>query len=243
MTRRGTASVLSADLLEVIKLFQARGIMPASPPAEMIQLAQAIHSSTYSLVLWRFRLRSLPPHGRVFLDEIASDAIQVLPQVVLGFSKTSKLLVRGIAENVLRHIYFSDHPVEFARMNRDAKWYLSVDSLCEYAKNHPQFIKTEPLFDALGRITSLYSELSAGVHGRTVRDLEMRTALKRIKFDTTVASKDADMIRRCAAAVNFLLAIFHWARVRKFALAERSLILRTMPAGARNVWVAHDPSV
>jgi hypothetical protein len=127
-------------------------------------------------------------------------------------------------------------------MNRAEKWYLSIDELCEYAKNHPQFVKTEPSFDALSRISSLYSDLSAGVHGRTIRDLEMRSALKKIKFDPAVASADAEIARKCSAAVNFLLAIFHHSRVRKFAVGDRSFILRTMPRAARTVWISHDPS-
>jgi len=242
MNRRLTATLLASDLTEVIQLLQSKGILPPNLTKEMADTTKAIHSATYSLILWRFRLHSLPPHGRIFLDEIASDALQILPQIMMGFNKPFKLLLRGIAENTLRHIYFIDHPVEFERMNRDTKWYMSVDGLLEYAKHHPQLMRVELKFDALAKISSLYSDLSAGVHGRSVRDLEMHSALKRIKFEPVVAAAHLDTLKKCAAAVNFILAIFHHTRVHKFPVQERSLLLRTMPAAARAVWVSHDPN-
>ncbi len=233
------AIALADDFKEVIRLLADRGFVPEKPDPAMLSLAKAIHTDTHALILWRFRIKGLPVHGKVFLDEIASDALQILPQVVLGFSKTAKLLVRGIVENALRHVYFTDHPVEFERMNRDMKWYLSFDDLIGYARLHPSIGKAEAGFDALAKLSSLYSELSAGVHGRAVRDLEMRRALTKIAFSEEVAKRDAEAIRRCTQAVNFLLSIFHWDRVKQMQLADRSLIMRSMPVAARKAWVNH----
>src|SRR5437868_8745607 len=125
------------DFSLVIEFLKARGIVPANPTASLVSNARRVHHATYSLILWRFRLKNLPEHGKVFVEEIASDALQVLPQVLMGYGKTAKLLIRGIVENTLRHLYFSDHPVEFARMNRDAKWYVRMDDLFDHIKGHP----------------------------------------------------------------------------------------------------------
>jgi hypothetical protein len=124
-------------------------------------------------------------------------------------------------------------------MNREGKWYLTVEQLWDYAKNHHDFAATEPKFDALGRVTSLYSQLSAGVHGRTVRDLEMRVALRKIAYDPVSAATDAESLRKCTEAVNFLIAIFQRERMQAFQLADRRLILRSMPTAARQVWTEH----
>src|ERR1700678_1705829 len=140
MSKLPIAAIIE-DFAEVLELLQQRGIAPASPSAEFLRIAKVIHENTYSLILWRFRLPHLPEHSKVFVEEIASDALQVLPQVLMGYSKTAKLLIRGISENVLRHIYFSDHPIEFGRMNREKKWFMTQDQLCDYAKNHPAFLK------------------------------------------------------------------------------------------------------
>jgi hypothetical protein len=239
MSRRPVPSA-AADFADVISFLKSKGIVPANPSAELIVNARHIHSYTYSLILWRFRLTKLPEHSKVFLEEIASDALQILPQIMMGYGKTAKLLIRGIIENVLRHIFFSDHPVEFERMNREQKWYLTMDELCDYAKAHPEYLKTEKKFDAINQLTSLYSELSSGVHGRTVRDLEMRIALKKIEYDQTSATREVKRLRNCAEAANFLLAIFHCDKMRRFQAEDRRIILRAMPSAARAVWNDHD---
>jgi hypothetical protein len=239
MARRAIPSV-SDDFSQVLQLLKARGLVPARPSAEMVSTARAIHAGTYSLILWRFRLRGLPDHARVFIEEIASDALQILPQVMSGFNKTTKLLIRGILENILRHIYFSDHPIEFERMNREKKWFMTIEQLCEYAKVHPIFLRTEQKFDAIGQISSLYSQLSAGVHGRTVRDLEMRIALQKIVYEQGVAAEHAESLRKCVEAANFVLGMFHREKVRAFQAEDRRIILHTMPARARQVWTDHE---
>lgn len=239
MTRRALPQV-SADFAEVLSFLRARAIVPEKPSSEQIVVARQIHDSTYSLILWKFRLRGLPDHSMVFIEEIASDALQVLPQVMMGYGKTAKLLIRGIVENAFRHIYFSDHPIEFARMNREQRWFLTIEELRDYAKAHPDYLKTERKFDAIDRLTSLYSELSGGVHGRTVRDLEMRSALQRIRYSQPAATLEATRIKRCAEAVNFLLAIFHFDKVRRFQSDDRRIILHSMPRPARVVWSEHE---
>jgi hypothetical protein len=226
----------ATDLDEVTPLFQKSGILPSKISAPQAAILKRIHLSTYSLILWRFRLKKLPAHGVPFIEEIASDALQILPHTLRGYNKSAVLLTRGIIENVFRHIYFSDHPIEFARMNRDKKWYQTIDFLQDYLKSHPIFIEVEPRYDAIAKLTSLYSELSAVVHGRTVGHLQMKLALKELTYDSVIAGKLSDNLVRCVAACNFLLAAFHKEQVDRFHVEDRRLILRTMPAHARNVW-------
>jgi hypothetical protein len=235
MAKRPTPS-LENDFTNVLSFLEGRCIIPISPPQALIESAKKIHRATHSMILWRFRLKGLPQHGQVFIEEIASDALQILPQALMGYGKTAKLLTRGIIENALRHLYFSDHPVEFTRMNRDSKWYVTTHSLLEYLLTHPIFKETETKFDAINRLSGLYSELSAGVHGRTVQDLEMRVALNKITYDQDATQRQVLLTERCAAATNFLLAIFHWKQMRTFQAEDRSIILRTMPTRARRVW-------
>src|SRR5258708_26649783 len=83
---------------------------------------------------------------------------------------------------------------------------------------------------------SLYSDLSGGVHGRTVHDLEMRSALRKIYYEPAAAAKEVERLRKCTEAVNFLLAIFHADKIRTFAAEDRRIIMRSMPARARTIW-------
>jgi hypothetical protein len=232
--------VVADDFTAVMTFLKGKGIVPANASAALLGHAKRIHGYTYTLIFWRFRIRNLPEHSKVFLEEIASDALQILPQALMGYAKTTKLLTRGIIENTLRHVYFSDHPIEYQRMNRDKKWYLSVSDLCEYAKVHPEFSVTERKFGAISQLTSLYSDLSGGVHGRTVGDLEMRTALGRIMYEEEAVGTEVENLRKCAEAVNFLLAIFHLPKVRLLAVEDQRVLLRGMPAVARSVWREHE---
>lgn len=235
MPQRRSPPPVSEDFAELVPFLQTRGIIRDDPSPLLIRTAKNIHDHTYSMILWRFRLKKLPEHARVFIDEIASDALQILPQILMGYSKTAELLTRGIIENTLRHIYFSDHPVEFGRMNRDVRWYMTIDALLEYARSHPVFMESERQFDAINRISSLYHDLSGGIHGRTVQHLETRVALRKIVYDQMTAERHARQVQKCAEAANFLIAIFHRDQVASFQAIDRRIILRTLPAKARQI--------
>jgi len=239
MAKQPVPSV-AVDFGDVLSFLRKRGIIPERPSAHLVEYAKRIHRATFSLILWRFRLTGLPEHAQVFIEEIASDALQVLPQVLMGYTKTTKLLIRGIIENAIRHVYFSDHPIEFARMNRDHKWYMRMDDLLQYALIHPDFVKAEPKFDAINRASTLYAELSGGIHGRRVCDLEMRIALEKIVYDEQVARGQVALVERCAESCNFLLAIFQREKMALFDLEDRRIILRTMAARARRTWHEFD---
>ncbi|HEV2495260.1 MAG TPA: hypothetical protein VG204_19555 [Terriglobia bacterium] len=231
-----SSPALTDDLKKVMAFFKDRNVIPASPAVGLTEIVRRIHAATYSLILWRFRLKGVPVHGRPFIEEIASDALQILPQVLLGYGKTVKLLTRGIIENILRHVYFSDHPVEFHKMNQDSKWFMPMAELFTYTKTHPKLMLMEKRFDAMNRLSTLYSDLSTGVHGQAVSDLEMRLSLEKIAYAESIAKKNALFIERCASASNFLLAVFHGQKVAKFQSEDRLIIFQTMPPRARNAW-------
>ncbi len=121
-------------------------------------------------------------------------------------------------------------------MNRDAKWFMTMESLFDYTKIHPVFMESEPRFDAINRLSTLYSDLSAGVHGRTVRDLEMRIALKKIAYTEGDAKEQVQLIEKCAEATNFALGVFHWGKLAAFQAEDRRIILRTMSPRVRKIW-------
>lgn len=223
------------DLQEVVEFLQSKNILPSRIPARVLNATRKMHSLTYSVILWRFRLPSLPEHGRVFLDEVASDALQVLPQALMGYRKTTTLLIRGLTENLLRHIYFSDHPVEFQRINRDKRWFIQTEDLFDYIKQHPTYYDTEKKFDAINRLKTLYHDLSAGLHGQKVTHLELRRSLREIRFEQSVFDEQVLSLKKCAEATNFLLSAFHIERFRKFPQETRMIILRTMPPKARQI--------
>jgi hypothetical protein len=235
MSRRPVPTVAN-DFSEALAYLIKTGAVAKSPSADLVANAKKIHQATHSLIVWRFRLKKLTDHSRMFVEEIASDALQILPQILLGYGKPAKLLTRGIIENVLRHVYFADHPIEFKKMNDHKKWYMTMDSLFEYAKTHPDLADLEAQYDAIAKLSSLYSSLSGGIHGRTVSDLEMRQALSKIKYDDVLARHHVTDVQACAAATNFILAVFHKDQMHRFQQEDKRAILRTMPPSARKLW-------
>lgn len=229
-------AAVSADFDEVVAYLKTVRLMSPTPDPDTIAIARRIHKSTYTLLLWKFRLKRLSAHGKPFVEEIASDALQILPQVMIGFSKTTKLLMRGVIENTLRHIYFADHPVEFALMNQNKKWYMEMREMLDYVRMHPDYALSEPQFDAIAKLRSLYSKLSGSVHGGRVANLEMRTALSQIKFDKTAADEDVITLDQVVEVCNFMLAIYHREQFRRFAAADRSAILQSMSRSARQLY-------
>jgi len=234
MARQQFPSVAN-DFADVVSFLKDNGLYPKPCPGSFVATARRLHRAVFSLTLWKFRLKGIPEHGQFFVEEIASDAIQIIPHSILGFGKTPRLLIRGIIENALRHIYFSDHPIEFKRMNRDARWYLMSEELFGYPGIHDGLMDLEPKFDAVNRLKTLYSELSATVHGRQVKDLQMCSSLSDIKFSERMFERQVAEVERCTASANFLLAAFHSDRFSAFDREDRRVILASMPAKARRV--------
>lgn len=234
MSKSAIPSV-ARDLEGVLVFLQGANLVPVRPGNELLIGIKKLHRATYSLILWRFRLRHIPQHGRPFIEEIASDALQILPQALAGYVKTTHLLTRGIIENTLRYLYFFDHPIEYQIMNSGKKWYVEPKELFEYATSHPDLADVEIKFGALGKLKSLYSDLSGSIHGRCVEDLEMRVALNKIVFDQKELDRHVGFVERCAEAVNFVLSTFHVDKVRAFQAEDRRIILRSISAPGRQI--------
>lgn len=226
---------VTRDLEGVLEFLQRRKLVSANPDKDLLVSVKKLHRATYSLIIWRFRLRHTPHHGRPFIEEIASDALQILPHALAGYVKTTNLLTRGIIENTLRYLYFCDHPIEFQKMNSPKKWYLEPKELFEYALSHPSLVPVETKFHAIGNLKSLYSDLSGAIHGGRVTDLEMRVALNKIVFEQKALDQHVVFVKRCAEAVNFVLSTFHVDKFRAFQAEDRRIILRSIPASGRQI--------
>lgn len=225
--------IVEDDFLRVVSFLKSKCVIPDNPDPIVLSSLRQLHALMFSLVFWRFRLKRIPSHSRVFLHEIGSDAIQILPQAMMGFTKPTCLLIRGIVENTLRYIYFFDHPVEFARMNREKKWFLTTEELFAYPFVHPRMVDLKAGFTPIDRLKTLYDDLSSIVHGRTVDRLEMQRALVQIRYNQTSMDTILDWAKRCTESSNFLLATFHIDQFRNFDQTTRRVLVLTMPSIAR----------
>ena len=235
-SRAYASSGCKDDFNEVFAYLKQRGIISSTTASSLKEAARRMHSYTYSLMIWRFILKN-PECGQVFIEEVASDALQILPQALMGYRKTSVLLIRGIVENVLRHIFFRDHPIEFERMNLEKRWYPPMKELFDYLMHHPVFRRTERKFDAINRFKVLYDDLSSNVHGRRVAHLEMRRSLMEIRYQKETFDLLIKLLHRCVECCNFLFLNFHHDQVRACSEEWRQLLVSGIPLNARRVWM------
>ena len=225
---------VNEDLAETLAMLQVRTIAPVAMTAPILKTLLSMHHAVYSLCIWSHFVK-VEEHGQLYLREIASDAIQIEPHVLSGFSRTSMLLARSIIENTLRHIYFTDHPVEFERANRDVKFYLSAEELFEYSRNYIHFAEPEVRFQPLSKLRNEYRSLSATVHGGRVNDLSLHKALKTVVFDPADLDAQVGHVKAVAEACNFLLLIFHKNRSGKIPAPLRKVIMMTLAPKGRKV--------
>jgi hypothetical protein len=221
------------DYDSVMSYLRERGALPDPLTSSVSRQAARLHAATYSLALWRFRLRGMRALVRAYVDEIYSDAIQVLPLALLGYRKPVALLLRGVLENVLRHVYYADHPVEHEWAQAAPGSYETVAFYRDYMKRliSSRRTGTRGRFDATSETQALYDLLSAQVHGRRVVDLEMRRALRDVRFEAGWFRTFAETTRRCAQVANFVLLAYHGDR--RLDAQTRRVLLDTLSQSAR----------
>ena len=229
-------SYVSNDYAEVLTYLTELGILPSRLSRSAEADVRLIHGLTYSLMHWRFLVRTNEDHKRVFLQELASDAVQILRQSVSGYRKTVLLLVRCVIEDAIRHVYYWDHRVEFERMHRDPKWFVGSDELIDYLKTHPLYAPVRGRYDAPALLKDAYRRLSEDIHGRTVRHLEMRRTLSDVRYKEEAVRELGDRLRRVVEPVTFVLLRFHEPRVDRCPVEWRRTLIRTVPRSVRRLW-------
>ncbi len=234
MSVRSIPSV-SRDLQGVLEFLRDRHLLPKKPSQELLVGIKRVHRATFSLILWRFRLRQVPLHGRPFIEEIASDALQILPQALAGYIKTTHLLTRGIIENTLRYLFFCDHPIEFQKMHAPKKWFMEPREFFEYAFEHPLLEQIEKKISPVGKLKSLYADLSGFIHGGRVTDLEMRVSLNKIELNQDLFERHVVLVEKTTEAVNLILCIFNSQKFHSFQAEDRRIILRSISSSGRQI--------
>lgn len=232
MPRKPYLDPVYVDLDDTVAHLETRTTVPVHFKTHVLPVARQLHSAIYSLCLWSYFL-DLKPRGQVFLDEIASESIQILPHALEGYFKTPMLLTRGIVENLLRHIYFMDHPIEFQKVNSSEKLYFTAEELFEYCRTHPAIKPLLKKFDAAGKLRTLYSELSAAIHGGKLTDMNLHRSLEEIKFDLP---KFKEIVKKVAAVTessNFLLLVIHQKRLGIIPPNLRKILVMSVPLSGR----------
>lgn len=168
-----------------------------------------IHKNVYSLCLWSNEFEESPINQNIYLTQIRSDAIQSLYLSLLGFKKPVKLLLRGLIEDLLEHLYYYDHEIEYERLETEQKYYQDIQELWEYLRNHPRIKKIVDETEIYSMMRQYYSEFSKYVHSSTSEHMVNINTIDNIKFDIDFFNEYKNEIINISCCVNYLLYIFY----------------------------------
>ncbi len=226
---------IDQDFNDLLDFLATNKLVKATFIKEQKALVRKTHQYVYSLMWWKFQINPKEYHKKVFLHEMASDSIQIIPQSLMGYFKTSSLLIRGVVECLLKHIYYSDHPVEYELLQLNDSNYTPVRQMFDYLYKHPLFIATEEKFDAINRLKVLYGDLSSTVHGVKIKNLQMKTGLASIRPEKNILVDIVALLKKCIESINFILIIYHRNYFNKLHLHDREVLLRALPKKAKQI--------
>jgi len=166
-------------------------------------LVRSSHRFAYCLSLVAKAATSTDEHRRVFLQELASDALHLVHVLMAGDGRAASFYLRSIIENFWRHHYFKDHLVEYQWLTTRKKYYMTLKDLREYCGWLSIF--SGKLESSLKALETRYAELSKQVHSSSVRTLVLRDSLEQIKLSPEQANEIAPVLREVFRDVIALL--------------------------------------
>jgi len=217
-----------SDFEELEKFLLARGYISAEALNESKPYFKIAHDCIYSILIWDHKLE-YTDNKIVYLKDLISDGLQAIPVFALGFKKPGYLLLRGCIESLLKHIYYFDHPIEYALLPLEPKSYLTVKELFNYVRNHPKFRTFEYVDSFLDSLTNLYFELSKKLHSTNPYNLEMLESLELLRYDKNVSEYFSKALSVIVGFVNGQLIIFHGDEFRAFQQEYKTVIISTVP--------------
>jgi hypothetical protein len=191
-----------------------------------------MHRIIYSFIIWDYHL----PHdgsGRIFISELVSDSIQTIVLCLNGYTKSVALLLRGIIENILRYIYYYDHPIEFTWL--ESGHFLQIDALINYTKKHPKFNEIPRMLDVLSEIKGQHKTISRYVHAQAVEHMQLTKSIEEINFKHDFFEWYINQLISLGSNVNLILSIFNREEFDNFIKNYQSLIVRRIEANDRKI--------
>lgn len=211
---------LKEDLAELLKSYDDAWRVGITNQTQLLSAYRACSAINKLACLAR---HTDAPHRRDYLSELSADGVGVAHALLSGDLRGARFYLRSAIENLLRHLYYFDHPIEFEWTNDEQeRFYIEPSALREYAARLSVF---RPSAECLSELSALYSSLSGHVHTGATAGMTLRQSLADMKVtDATLAAflPDLQLMAKNAIALLFL---FHYDRVNDIdARAKRWLI-------------------
>ena len=154
------------DFALFVSSLEKNGLISPGIDPQMKNNLKEVHRRIYSFLIWDQNLKHLPDRASLFLKEMRSDAISSIILVLSGHNKASAHYLRNIIENVVRLIYFADHPIEYIQLydSEFRKDEMSFKCYFQYLVNHPIVGQHTKALNVVDKLINAYSETSRYVH-------------------------------------------------------------------------------
>jgi hypothetical protein len=201
-----------------------------------IALFRRAHAFAFTLGLWVSKIGNSPSKANTYLFEIRSDAILLMPAINFGIRRSLRMYERAHIEDILRYLYYRDHPVEFELLQMEPKSYANMDALFSWARYHPTSRKVvDSVNAALAVLSSAYAELSITVHAAVNSELELFESLSGLHAPIIDAPKELAKLQAIFESITFLLSIFNHDVYSRFDLDEMALVGQFLTAEQKRI--------
>ncbi|OFY68765.1 MAG: hypothetical protein A3G23_02945 [Bacteroidetes bacterium RIFCSPLOWO2_12_FULL_37_12] len=215
------------DFKEVHKYFSETQNIFIPFEAENIGSIKKIHETTYAYLILKSKL-NIKNNANIFLSEIQSDYLQLMPLLLKGYEKLVMILLRDILENTLKFIYYFHHPIEFSLLEEKSKNYIFFEDLIKYVCEHPSIKSHTAELNLLNRIKPKYSELSKFVHSKDGNYMHFIKYLKQIKFNKEFSEKFLIEFKEIHSLTISLLILFLNEKYSSFSIPYKRFILNSI---------------
>lgn len=168
-----------------------------------------IHKNIFSICVLESELSKEGNINNFFLSEVRSDAIKILPLISMGFQKPIFLLTRSMVENVFKHIFYEDHPIEYNLLEVELKDRPTFEDLFIYLSKHPLFRENRKIQDTLSKIKNEYANLSRYIHTSNKEFASSKKFLSELKINDNKMKKYSNLLSGLVNNLLLILLIFH----------------------------------
>ncbi|MBW1728200.1 MAG: hypothetical protein JRJ62_11615 [Deltaproteobacteria bacterium] len=204
---------MDEDHNKLLGYLKNNNIYPLHYEKKIKKDVKEIHNHIYSICLWSNEFDEVPINQKIFLIQMRSDAIQSLYLSLLGFKKPVKLLLRGLIEDILNHLYYYDHKIEYERLETEPKYYQSNKYLWDYLKNQPRMKPIIEETETFSTLKQYYGDLSKYVHSSSSEYVEYINTIDKIYFEIDFFKQYKKEIINISCCINYLLYVFYKVNV------------------------------
>jgi len=217
------------DRKELETFFKDHSVYPISQGSELDAAFKRAHKAVYGLCIWPQEFAKSPIHQRVFLEELRSDVLQSIQMALVGFRKPVALLLRSAIEDILRHLYYFDHHIEFEKLELSSSCYEKIGDLWQYAKKHPRLAKVFAESNAIELLENEYAVFSRFVHSSSTDYMNLTKSLSEIGFEMDFFKEYANKVSALAGNIHFVLFAFYEKALVRFNPPWKSFLLDIIP--------------